>query len=204
MGLDHWLKVIHCIVRLVAMVIPVTLLWLQHNTQHDPPYWRAAIWINMNYLVLGALHHYSTVGGAHQHLAAEVYRELRWVWLWTVCYNCQKNVCRHVSPFIIWKWSMLHLQLCSDHYTAVKSTSVINVTTMNNMDDFHYAKETTTKSTLFAVSKEECYTKEVPGECIVHTSVYQKAHIWLKQHQTMKCTLNHYWLSYASMKASGS
>jgi len=61
------------------MVKPVTssLSWLQYNTQHDPPYWRGAIWINMNYLVLGALHHYSTVGGAHQQLAAEVYQELR-------------------------------------------------------------------------------------------------------------------------------
>jgi len=81
MGLDHWLKVIHCIVRLVAMVIPVTLLWLQHNTQHDPPYWRAAIWINMNYLVLGALHHYSTVGGAQcrQHQVTKFQIQLQFV-----------------------------------------------------------------------------------------------------------------------------
>jgi len=88
---------------LVAVVIPVTSLlpWLQHNTQHDPPYWRAAIWINMNYLVLGALHHYSTVDGAHQQLAAEVYQELRWVWLWRVSYNCDKKYFMMVGFLII-------------------------------------------------------------------------------------------------------
>ena len=63
-------------------------------------------------------------------------------------------------------------QLYSSHYTAVrikncsKSTSAIKVATMKNTDDFHYEGKpscATTKSTLFAVSKDEWDTKEDTG-----------------------------------------
>lgn len=52
-------------------------LYNRFNTEHDPPYWRGSIWINMNYLALGALHHYSNSAGPYAELAREVYIELR-------------------------------------------------------------------------------------------------------------------------------
>lgn len=48
-----------------------------HNTEHDPPYWRGAIWINVNYLMLSALKHYSSIAGPNQELAFQIYSELR-------------------------------------------------------------------------------------------------------------------------------
>lgn len=52
-------------------------LYNKHNTEHDPPYWRGAIWININYLTIGALHHYANAVGPYREKASEVYAELR-------------------------------------------------------------------------------------------------------------------------------
>jgi len=66
-------------------------------------------------------------------------------------------------------------QLCSTHYTAVrtknclKSTSVIKVATMKSTDDFSLCKgsyDMTTKLTLFTVSKDEWNTKEDTGKSL--------------------------------------
>lgn len=52
-------------------------LYMQRNTEHDPPYWRGPIWINLNYLVVKALNHYATVDGPYREKSKEIYEELR-------------------------------------------------------------------------------------------------------------------------------
>lgn len=52
-------------------------LYMKKNTEHDAPYWRGPIWININFLAIRALHYYSKVPGPHQELAGEVYNKLR-------------------------------------------------------------------------------------------------------------------------------
>jgi len=52
-------------------------LYQKHNTEHDPPYWRGAVWMNINYMAVRALYHYSLTAGPHQQLAASLHRELR-------------------------------------------------------------------------------------------------------------------------------
>ncbi|XP_010828020.1 PREDICTED: mannosyl-oligosaccharide glucosidase [Bison bison bison] len=49
----------------------------QRNSEHDPPYWRGAVWLNVNYLALGALHYYGHLEGPHQARAARLHGELR-------------------------------------------------------------------------------------------------------------------------------
>ena len=52
-------------------------MYNKHNTEHDPPYWRGAIWININYLAVGALHHYANTDGPYKAIANEIYTDLR-------------------------------------------------------------------------------------------------------------------------------
>ncbi|RWS05953.1 mannosyl-oligosaccharide glucosidase-like protein [Dinothrombium tinctorium] len=49
----------------------------QYNTEVDAPYWRGAVWINLNYLTLKALNHYAETKGPYQDKAHDLYKELR-------------------------------------------------------------------------------------------------------------------------------
>ncbi|XP_043492763.1 mannosyl-oligosaccharide glucosidase GCS1 [Polistes fuscatus] len=52
-------------------------LYMKYNTEHDPPYWRGTIWINLNYLTVRAAHYYSKIEGPFQSKAKKVYDDLR-------------------------------------------------------------------------------------------------------------------------------
>lgn len=52
-------------------------LYMKWNTEHDPPYWRGPIWININYLAVKALRHYGKMKGPHAETANKMYEELR-------------------------------------------------------------------------------------------------------------------------------
>ncbi|XP_022151803.1 mannosyl-oligosaccharide glucosidase GCS1-like [Momordica charantia] len=69
-------------------------LYMKHNTEHDAPYWRGTIWMNMNYLILSALNHYATEDGPYRERALTIRDELR--------SNLIRNVVRnyHQSGFI--------------------------------------------------------------------------------------------------------
>ncbi|XP_027586405.2 mannosyl-oligosaccharide glucosidase [Pipra filicauda] len=70
--------------------------YLQRNTEHDPPYWRGSVWVNMNFLALRALHGYAHAAGPHREQAARLYRELR--------HNLVTNMFRqHEATGFLWE-----------------------------------------------------------------------------------------------------
>ncbi|BBN11838.1 mannosyl-oligosaccharide glucosidase [Marchantia polymorpha subsp. ruderalis] len=52
-------------------------VFMKHNTEHDAPYWRGPVWMNMNYLILSALYKYSQEEGHYKKTAALLYPQLR-------------------------------------------------------------------------------------------------------------------------------
>ncbi|XP_059063009.1 mannosyl-oligosaccharide glucosidase [Achroia grisella] len=52
-------------------------LFMKRNTEHDPPYWRGQVWVNLNFLALSALRHYAVTPGPHAERAAHLHAALR-------------------------------------------------------------------------------------------------------------------------------
>lgn len=52
-------------------------LYMKYNTEHDAPYWRGSIWVNLNYLTVRAAYHYSNMDGPYRENARKIYEELR-------------------------------------------------------------------------------------------------------------------------------
>nr|KAF6382547.1 hypothetical protein mPipKuh1_008909 [Pipistrellus kuhlii] len=68
----------------------------QRNSEHDPLFWLGAVWLNVNYLALGALHHYGHLKGLHQARAAKLHSEL--------CANVVGNVLRqYQATGVLWE-----------------------------------------------------------------------------------------------------
>uniref|UniRef100_A0A0N4ZL92 Mannosyl-oligosaccharide glucosidase n=1 Tax=Parastrongyloides trichosuri TaxID=131310 RepID=A0A0N4ZL92_PARTI len=47
------------------------------NTEHDPPYWRGNIWMNINYMALSSLKYYADIRGPYQRDALTIYEKLQ-------------------------------------------------------------------------------------------------------------------------------
>ncbi|VDO23187.1 unnamed protein product [Haemonchus placei] len=78
--------------EIVGYLISVKLIWSEYglrsiaqsspyygarNTEHDPPYWRGNIWINVNYMVLSALNYYGSIPGPSRATARTAFAELK-------------------------------------------------------------------------------------------------------------------------------
>lgn len=101
-------------------------LYMKRNTEHDPPYWRGQIWININFLAVRALKHYSTTEGPHSELSSELYSALRQIlvenmfkeysksgYLWEN-YNDHTGKGQGSHPFT--GWSALIVLIMSEQY----------------------------------------------------------------------------------------
>ena len=133
-------------------------------------------------------------------------RSVNWLWVYILCKIWRRpnyiNYCLKSEVSIT-----LHCRLCSTRYTAVwiknclKSTSAIKISTIKNTDDFRYEGKPSraiTKSTLFAVSKDEWETKNT-GKSMknaLYVLWYAKRHLSgqsnVEQWNNQACSLGRY------------
>jgi len=102
-------------------------LYMKRNTEHDAPYWRGPVWMNMNYLVLSALDRCSKAEGQHSSRCSEIYTQLRANlirnvvkryhesgYLWEQYDNAYKGKGKGSHPFT--GWTSLILLIMGDLY----------------------------------------------------------------------------------------
>lgn len=102
-------------------------LYMKRNTEHDPPYWRGPVWINMNYMILSALYHYSKADGPYRDRARIIYEDLRsnvirnilqnynhTGYLWEQ-YDQKKGKGKGARPFT--GWTSLVLLIMAENYS---------------------------------------------------------------------------------------
>ncbi|KAL5717632.1 mannosyl-oligosaccharide glucosidase [Ranunculus cassubicifolius] len=105
-------------------------LYMKRNKEHDLPYWRGPIWMNMNYLILSAIHHYSIEDGPYQEKARTIYEELRTNiirnvvknykktgYIWEQYDATDKGKGKRAHPFT--GWTALVLLIMSESYSQV-------------------------------------------------------------------------------------
>jgi len=102
------------------------MFYLKSNAPGDNPYWRGPIWININYLALGSLHHYASLDGPYQQRSVNLYNALRENILRTVLssfhktghfweqYNDESGEGIRGHPFT--GWTALILNIMSEKY----------------------------------------------------------------------------------------
>ncbi|KAI3382507.1 hypothetical protein SNEBB_010943 [Seison nebaliae] len=88
-------------------------LYQKRNTEHDPPYWRGAIWINFNYLILRSLNYYSNEKNCIEREKNVYDQYLRTNYVWEN-YNDDDGKGRGTHPFT--GWTSLILLVISEKY----------------------------------------------------------------------------------------
>ncbi|KAG2323997.1 hypothetical protein Bca52824_006725 [Brassica carinata] len=61
----------------VLSLAKTSSLYMKENAPDQPPCWRGPIWMNMNYMILASLKHYSGVEGDYKNKARDIYEKLR-------------------------------------------------------------------------------------------------------------------------------
>ncbi|MQM10501.1 hypothetical protein Taro_043395 [Colocasia esculenta] len=90
-------------------------LHMKHNTEHDPPYWRGQIWINMNYMILSALHHYAQEDGPYSFRARNIVKNYyENGYLWEQYEPKNKGKGKGARPFT--GWTALVLLIMAEAY----------------------------------------------------------------------------------------